>query len=544
MSKHRCSHEGLCMIPPHPKLRDQLKTELQQLNEASQLAGPLKRVTEPVRPGMNDGLIIPGDHFEPGTPLQRVRNAAAERAPLRGTVRVVVVLAEFEDLKIKAAHNKKHFEDIFFAARNSVKQYFAEVSRGLIDIQGEIVGPLMMPRKLKTYAHGESGMSNAQPNARTLARDAAEAANGQVNFAPYDNDGNGFVDAFIVVHAGRGAEETGSKNDIWSHKWVLPSGPYQADGTKIYAYLTVPEDAKIGVCCHELGHLLFGWPDLYDTDGSSEGLGDWCLMAGGSWNGNGDVPAHPSAWCKAEQGWVNVVTQKTNEKVTIPDVKDSRTVFRLWKEGANGREYFLVENRQRALYDKYLPGEGLLIYHVDDSVDSNDDERHPKIGLMQADGQEDLNHGRNRGDAGDAYPGTGKNTEFTKTSTPSSRSYGGVDTSVAVTEISKSAATMTAKLAVRKAAVVKKPARPPMITDILQWLRLGYAPPQYMQSGQMNALRQLMTRYEPQGAIADPGWAGLVEDRLAGIEAQLGLLRDLILEMQPAGVEEPAPEEA
>ena len=71
------------------------------------------------------------------------------------------------------------------------------------------------------------------------------------------------------------------------------------DATKIYGYLTIPEDAKIGVCAHELGHLLFGFPDLYDTDDTSEGIGNWCLMAGGSWNGGGDVPAHPSAWCKA-----------------------------------------------------------------------------------------------------------------------------------------------------------------------------------------------------------------------------------------------------
>ena len=127
-------------------------------------------------------------------------------------------------------------------------------------------------------------------------------ANPHVNFAPYDNDGNGFVDAFIVVHAGRGAEETGNQNHIWSHKWVLTGSPLNADGTKIFGYLTIPEDSKIGVCAHELGHLLFGWPDLYDTDGSSEGLGNWCLMGGGSWNGNGDIPAHPSAWCKVEPG--------------------------------------------------------------------------------------------------------------------------------------------------------------------------------------------------------------------------------------------------
>jgi len=82
-----------------------------------------------------------------------------------------------------------------------------------------------------------------------------------VDFAPYDNDGSGFVDAFIVVHAGPGSEVTGNKTEIWSHKSVLPSA-YNADGTQIYGYLTVPEDAKIGVSAHELGHLLFGFPPL------------------------------------------------------------------------------------------------------------------------------------------------------------------------------------------------------------------------------------------------------------------------------------------
>ena len=146
-----------------------------------------------------------------------------------------------------------------------------------------------------------------------MARDAALAADADVNFAPYDNDGNGYVDAFIVIHAGAGAEETGSSNDIWSHKWVLAGGEYVADTTKIFAYLTVPEDSRIGVCAHELGHLLFGFPDLYDTDYISEGIGNWCLMAGGSWNGGGDMPAHPSAWCKANQGWVSV-EQRDHER--------------------------------------------------------------------------------------------------------------------------------------------------------------------------------------------------------------------------------------
>jgi len=132
-----------------------------------------------------------------------------------------------------------------------------------------VVGPLRLPQTMATYAHGAAGTGLALPNAQTMARDAVLAADPNVDFTPYDNDGNGYVDAFIVIHAGAGGEVTGNSNDIWSHKWVFNNGALNADGTKVFGYLTVPEDCKIGVCAHELGHLLFGWPDLYDTDESS-----------------------------------------------------------------------------------------------------------------------------------------------------------------------------------------------------------------------------------------------------------------------------------
>ena len=337
-----------------------------------------------------------------------VRRAAAARAPLRGRgarhrrPRGLHRRADDRAARITSS-------DLFFSTgkipTGSVREYFTEVSHGLLTLTGEVVGPYRLPRTLAVYAGGKAGTDNPEPNARTMARDAATLANADVNFAPYDNDGNGFVDAFIVVHAGPGAEETGNENHIWSHKWVLTGSAFNADGTKIFGYLTIPEDCKIGVCAHELGHLLFGWPDLYDTDGSSEGLGNWCLMGGGSWNGNGDIPAHPSAWCKANQGWVSVVNRTTNGVVTVKDVKSDRKVYRLWKDGAAGKEYFLLENRQRTLYDRKLPGEGLLVYHVDETIDGNEDENHPFIKLLEADGLNHLHDGANRGDAGDPYPG-------------------------------------------------------------------------------------------------------------------------------------------
>ena len=67
---------------------------------------------------------------------------------------------------------------------------------------------------------------------------------------------------------------------------------------------------------------------------------------------------HPSAWCKANQGWVSVDNRTANGTVSIPDVKMSHVVYRLWKDGAPGNEYFLVENRQQTGFDASLPDRG------------------------------------------------------------------------------------------------------------------------------------------------------------------------------------------
>ena len=453
-----CDDGQRCMVAPHPALRARINQELASIRTSGDSSiAALVRASEPRRLGYNDGVIIPPDEFPLGTPMSVIRDAALERAPLRGVLRVIVVLVDFSDAHM--AQPQQHYRDLFFSTgqipTGSVREYYREVTHGLVDIQGDVAGPFRLPLTLAQYAHGAAGTGGAAPNAQTMARDAAAAANPTVNFSPFDNDGNGFVDAFIVIHAGPGGEVTGNPGHIWSHKWVLSGGAMSVDATKIFAYLTVPEDARIGVCAHEIGHLLFGFPDLYDTDGTSEGIGNWCLMAGGSWGAGGNTPCHPSAWCKANQGWVSIDNRTTNGAISIPDVKDSNTVFRLWKDGGAGTEYFLVENRQKKLFDSSLPAGGLLIWHIDDSVASNTDENHYKVALMQADGKRDMEHNANRGDPGDCYPGSAGNSAFTRTSTPGSKSYGGVDTCVAVTGISATGAVMTATVQVA-CKVVKK----------------------------------------------------------------------------------------
>ena len=491
--------DDLCVVAPAPELKEKLVGQFERLrNRAPGLVGRNLSLHAPSHVGLNDGLIYPGTYYPLGTTAAVAQRAALERAPLRGAVRVVVVLVDFSD-KVMGAGAVDRFNQLFFStgelAHGSVKEYFADVSGGLIDIQGEVVGPYRMPQTIAAYAGGDNGLQSATPNARTLADDVVTLANPDVDFTPYDNDGNGFVDAFIVVHAGRGAEETGSAADIWSHKWVLPA-QRAVDSTKIFAYLTIPEDAKLGVTAHEIGHLVFGWPDLYDTDNTSEGIGNWCLMAGGSWDLGGDRPVHPSAWCKSTQGWIDVVSPTSNADVTINDVKTSRTAYRLWKDGGGGNEYFLVENRQQNGFDTSLPGQGLLVWHIDEAIASNTNESHYKVALMQADGQRHLESNANRGDDGDAFPGSSSNAFFTETSTPNSKSYAGSPTSVAMTSIPPSSAAMTVHVSVRD-AVDEQPVVPelpgPAPSDVESRLR-----------AMEQTLQALVVALLGQGRLGDP----------------------------------------
>jgi immune inhibitor A len=430
-------------------LKQRLLNTLATARQQTPLGNALGLLRRPRSLGFDDGVIIPPESFAVGTSYATIRRAAAIRTPLRGAVRVAVAVVDFSDAPLSTPLS--HYEDLFFSQgvlpHGSVQEYYREVTHGLIELTGEVVGTLRMPQTLAYYANHNYGVGQGSGAARAqlLARDAAVAAASRMDFAPYDNDGNGFVDAFIVLHAGPGGEVTGDTNDIWSHKWTLPSA-YSVNGKQIYGYLTIPEDAKIGVCAHELGHLLFGFPDLYDTDYTSEGIGNWCLMAGGSWNGDGDIPAHPSAWCKVSQDWVELHNVTEASLLTLPDVKSSRIVHRVWKDGTQGSEYYLLENRQRSGYDAELPGEGLLIWHIDDAQPSNTDESHFLVGLVQADGRRDLEVARNGGDAGDVYPGSSRNRTFDSTSTPSSRSYANQDTCVAIRDISATGASMSASV--------------------------------------------------------------------------------------------------
>ena len=91
-------------MAPSPELRQRLREQLSRARADAEV--PVTLAGDPKLPGFNDGTILPPSAFPPGTPHRRVRSAAADRSPLRGDVRVVVVLIDFTDKRFEQSTDR------------------------------------------------------------------------------------------------------------------------------------------------------------------------------------------------------------------------------------------------------------------------------------------------------------------------------------------------------------------------------------------------------------------------------------------------------
>lgn len=392
--------------------------------------------------GFNDGVVYPTDYAPPAlaSGLSLASSMALAPSPTR-KLHALALLVDFSDNKGKRP--AAEFQKLLFDPANpsSLTSYYKTLSGGKLDVSGEAIGYLRAPQPYSFYTAGQSGTGSLFPNNTPgLLRDALTQFCTSDDLKRFDTDGDGFVDGIFLIHAGGGAEAASDpvarKEMIWSHKWTLPT-PFVNKGVQVFAYSTEPEDGRVGVFCHEFGHVL-GLPDLYDTSYRSEGVGDWCLMGGGSWGGGGDKPVRMGCWCLSKLGWIkptNVVGTKT---LTLPTLAaDPSACYRLWTGGAASKEYFLIENRQKTGMDAALPGGGLALWHVDERQSGNTNPLSYLCGLVQADAKRDLEKNKNRGDAGDLFPGSANVVLVSDSTNPSTRDNDGDPTGVKLSAITQ-----------------------------------------------------------------------------------------------------------
>jgi len=298
----------------------------------------------------------------------------------------------------------------------SMNDYFLESSYGIFGVDGEVVGWVMAENNYNYYTWNNNGLGYYPHNAQKLVEEAVLGADAMgVDFSQYDNDGDGWVDALIVVHQGPGAENTGSDDDIWSHRWAMHD-PIELDGVMVYDYSMDPELSgtgttgeieHIGVFAHEYTHLL-GLPDLYDYDAKLDSMThitpndandhpvmDWGLMGYGGYGlssyGRGTYPNHHNAYFKYLLGWLEPITLGLSQTgIEVPSYETNPVAYKIPISGSQ-TEFFLICNvdptNPNANFDKYdsdfsawyswfTPGSnpldaGLVITHVDQEMPLN-----------------------------------------------------------------------------------------------------------------------------------------------------------------------------
>lgn len=327
-------------------------------------------------------LIVVDGKIVPAWPEQAVAPPGAQLAASniglypspKGTVLGLTLLIDFSDAapaftkaQVEAWLNQQGYS--VGGLNGSVRDYFADQSNGMVDFQNEVFG-FYRAKQPKSYYENKPGYSGSDE----LFLEMLDYFDDVVDFSRYDNDGDGRTDAISIVYAG--AAETWGQG-LWPHA----SGSNQKrNGVTISRYQMTNLGTSLGLYTfsHEVGHMLFGWPDLY-------GFGNYCIMGNSSSQKN---PVGINDFYRADQGWIAIVdvTSTTNARFTAAP---NGAGYRYTNPKKSEESFFWSNVQSRGRFET-ISGDGLLLLHFDKSIGRNDPPNPLSLAVVQADGKKDL----------------------------------------------------------------------------------------------------------------------------------------------------------
>lgn len=352
-----------------------------------------------------------------------------------GKIKGLTVLINFNDVKstVSAKDVSAMLNDNNYTANGnfcSVREYFRLMSNNKLDYSNVVVGPITLKRNRYYYTNN------------LLVKEALDAVvETGIDLSQFDSQHEGIIDAINFMYAG----QTVYEGDLWPHNSYIR---LRYDQYKTYFYQLTSlgrnsADLSIGTFCHENGHMLCRFPDLYDygtRDGDFEksaGLGTYCLMSAGNHLNKGRTPSPICGYLRDIAMWCdNRIVINTPGKYEAKH-GDYETVMIFQTDRMN--EYYIVENRSKVGIDQYLPSSGLAVYHCD-TLGSNEwqggtSTRHYQCGLLQADGHFDLEHNINMGDEKDLFSNV-VGIALSRSTKPSSRKWDSSDSGLIISDIS------------------------------------------------------------------------------------------------------------
>lgn len=350
-----------------------------------------------------------------------------------------------------------------YGNNGSVKKYFQDVSNNKLTYSNVVTIYIRMAQPKSVY---NNITNDCGEQANLLIKDALDIMKALPNYAteilptfdPVTVDANNEVVAFNVFYAGGdgGAWSYG----LWPHSGSLRYAGAQelsAGGKKVMRYqiTNIGEQLTLGTFCHENGHMLCGFPDIYDyTYTSMGGAGIFCLM---DYGGEGGNPVQVCAYLKNAAGWATITdvspTSTTDAKVNANPGTNFNHFYRYVKPGVP-TEYFLIEARNQAARDAGIPASGVAIWHIDEMGDKdisslvpNNNHQNYEVTLVQADNQWHFEYNVNSGDPMDLYylgnPAAAYSNEFSDRSTPQAHWWDGTPSGITFWDFSAAGPQMT-----------------------------------------------------------------------------------------------------
>ncbi|MEI8206167.1 MAG: M6 family metalloprotease domain-containing protein, partial [Kiritimatiellales bacterium] len=368
-----------------------------------------------------------------------------------------------------------------YGNNGSVRQYFFDNSNGQLDYTNVVTVYIRIPNSLHPKSWYNDTSKDCGEQANLLIHDAimimTNLPNYNTEILPTLNnltvDGANQVIACNVFYAGGngGVWSFG----LWPHSWSLYSAGAQylsPGGKKVYKYqiTNIGASLELGTFCHENGHMLCGFPDIYDYGYDSiGGAGMFCLMNSG---GHGANPVQICAYLKRASGWATTVELNTNSLLTAEVSSSGANFNRFYRYAKPGvaTEYYLVENRQPAGRDANLPAGGVAIWHIDErgnrdnqSTNYSSTTNHYEVSLMQADNLWHFQKNSNSGDSKDLYysgnTAAGYTNRFSDSTAPSARWWDGSTSGVNFVNFSATGTTMTFNVGAAVSIVVNPQSR-------------------------------------------------------------------------------------
>lgn len=339
--------------------------------------------------------------------------SAVANAPVSGQMRGLTVIIDFSDApgtitkpQVESFLNDPAYTG--FGNAQSVRGYFLAVSGNKLDYSNTVTRYYRAKRPKTYYADASLDSGTRSQELIMEALNWVKSSEG-FDFSTLSRDSTGHIKGLNFFYAGE-ADSPWSKG-LWPHMgWLGERFCSNGACTGSYQISNMGQQPAIGTFVHESGHLIMGWPDLYDYDGSSQGsVADFCVMGfGGVGFQSQHRPTKPVGFLRYLAGWetvteLNPAINRSAPTGRLSEDASGHALYR-WSNPANAAEAFYVEAIHKSEQNLYQPDQGLAVFHID-PTGTNTDEWHPYIQMEHADGKRDPENNVNRGDGGDLYDG-------------------------------------------------------------------------------------------------------------------------------------------